>query len=237
PGTGAMAATFVSYPEVKRSSPRSRNLGKGEPDGVIASEAANNAVTGGALIPTLALGIPGDGGTVVLLGVMTIKGVVPGFDLINNNLHVLTGVFLIVLIANVIMFGTGYVGARVFARILRTPEPLMMGSIMILSFVGAFVVRGNPVDVMVCAVAGLAGLILRFARYPIPPIVIGVALGSIFEEKLRQGLIATRGDILAFLVDPIALPIFGITLTMIFGPPVLRRFRGNKGEQTTREKT
>lgn len=218
PGTGAMAATFVSYTAALRTSPRNDNFGKGEPDGLIASEASNNAVTGGALIPTLALGIPGDGGTVVLLGVLTIQGVVPGFDLINNNPQILTGAFLMIMVANIFLFGTGILGARLFAKLLAVPEPLLMATILLFSLVGAFVVRGNPVDLLVCSIAGIVGVVLRFAKYPIAPIVIGMALGKIFEEKLRQGLIATRGDFTAFVLDPIALPIFGLTLTIIGAP-------------------
>ncbi len=224
PGTGATAATFVSYSEIRRTSPRRENFGKGEPDGLVASETANNAVTGGALIPTLALGIPGDGGTVVLLGVLTIQGVVPGYDLINNNPHILTGAFLIILVANFLMFAVGAGGARVFARILAMPEPLMMGMILLFSLVGAFVVRGNPVDLVVCVLAGIAGLVLRFAGYPVAPVVIGMALGSTFEDKLRQGLIHARGDFLLFLADPIAIGVLAMT-ALVIALPLLRRRR------------
>ncbi|MCR9137666.1 MAG: tripartite tricarboxylate transporter permease [Alphaproteobacteria bacterium] len=223
PGTGATAATFISYSQLRRTSPRKENFGKGEPDGLIASEASNNAVTGGALIPTLALGIPGDGGTVVLLGVLTIQGVVPGFDLINNNPQLLTGSFLIILIANLIMFGIGVIGARIFARILSAPEPLLMGMILIFSLVGAFVVRGNPVDVLVAVIAGIAGLILRFAGYPIAPIVIGMALGTTFEGKLRQGMISAQGNFVEFIFDPIALFILAVTIAVVTVPVISKR--------------
>lgn len=223
PGTGATAATFISYSQLRRTSPRKDNFGKGEPDGLIASEASNNAVTGGALIPTLALGIPGDGGTVVLLGVLTIQGVVPGFDLINNNPQLLTGSFLIILIANLIMFGIGVIGARIFARILSAPEPLLMGMILIFSLVGAFVVRGNPVDVLVAVIAGIAGLILRFAGYPIAPIVIGMALGTTFEGKLRQGMISAQGNFVEFIFDPIALFILAVTVAVVTVPAITKR--------------
>jgi len=215
PGTGATAATFVSYSEIKRTSPRAEKMGEGEPDGLVASETANNAVTGGALIPTLALGIPGDGGTVVLLGVLTIQGLTPGFDLAQNNPHILTGAFLIVLVANLIMFGLGAVGARLFARILALPEPVLMGFVMLFSFVGAFVVRGNLVDVVICAIAGVIGLILRLAKYPLAPIVIGMALGTTFEAKLRQGMISARGSFAEFINDPIALGVLAMTALFI----------------------
>jgi len=215
PGTGATAATFVSYSEIKRTSPRADKMGEGEPDGLVASETANNAVTGGALIPTLALGIPGDGGTVVLLGVLTIQGLTPGFDLAQNNPHILTGAFLIVLVANLIMFGLGAMGARLFARILALPEPILMGFVMLFSFVGAFVVRGNLVDVVICAIAGVIGLILRLAKYPLAPIVIGMALGTTFEAKLRQGMISARGSFGEFISDPIALGVLAVTALFV----------------------
>lgn len=230
PGTGATAATFVSYSELRRTSPRRANFGKGEPDGVIASEASNNAVTGGALIPTLALGIPGDGGTVVLLGVLTIQGLTPGFDLVNNNPHILTGAFIVILIANFLMFGIGALGARLFARVLNMPEPILMGLILVFSLVGAFVVRGNLVDLIVCAVAGVAGLILRFAHYPVAPIVIGMALGATFERKLRQGMISARGDFLEFISDPIALAILALTTLIVLAPLLRRRVVASKTE-------
>ncbi len=229
PGTGATAATFISYSELRRSSPRRENFGKGEPDGLIASEASNNAVTGGALIPTLALGIPGDGGTVVLLGVLTIQGVVPGFDLINNNPQLLTGAFLILLVANLLMFGVGAVGARFFARLMKVPEPVLMGGILVLSLVGAFVVRGNPLDIIVAVLAGLAGLAMRFAGYPVAPVVIGMALGGTFEGKLRQGLISARGDFLEFILDPLALAILALAALVFLLPALGRRLPRNNG--------
>lgn len=215
PGTGATAAAFVSYSEIKRTSPRREDMGKGEPDGLIASEASNNAVTGGALIPTLALGIPGDGGTVVLLGVLTIQGLTPGYDLINNNAHILTGTFLMLLVANFIMFGIGMVSARLFGRILNMPEPVLLAMILMFSLVGAFVVRGNGVDVITCVIAGIAGVVLRFANYPVAPIVIGMALGKTFETKLRQGMISAKGDFITFLSDPIALTILAVTALVL----------------------
>ncbi len=228
PGTGATAATFVSYSELRRTSPRAENFGKGEPDGLIASEASNNAVTGGALIPTLALGIPGDGGTVVLLGVLTIQGLTPGFDLANNNPHILTGAFLVLFVANLVMFVLGALGARVFARILAMPEPILMAMILLFSLVGAFVVRGNSVDVIVCAVAGIVGVVFRFAKYPVAPVVIGMALGATFEGKLRQGLISARGDFVEFLSDPIALAVFALTALVVAGPLLSRHRKTEK---------
>ncbi|NIA70823.1 hypothetical protein HBA54_19670 [Pelagibius litoralis] len=218
PGTGATAATFVSYAEARRTSPRRENFGKGEPDGVIAAEASNNAVTGGALVPTLALGIPGDGGTVVLLGALLIQGLVPGVQLFQNNPEIMIGAFIVILIANVLMVGFGALGAQGFRRIMGVPEPLLMGSVVLMSVVGAFAVRGNPIDVVVAVVAGIFGVIMRLAGVPVAPIVIGMALGKTLEQSLRQGLMLNEGSFLAFFGQPIAVVIFLITLFFIAAP-------------------
>lgn len=227
PGTGATAATFVSYAEVRRTSRRAENFGKGEPDGIIASEASNNAVTGGALVPTLALGIPGDGGTAVMLGALLIHGIIPGVQLLNNSPEVLTGIFIVLAIANVLMFVVGALGAQVFTRVLRMPEPLLMGMVLVMSLVGAYTVRGNPLDVMVAVIAGVAGVFMRFLGVPMAPIVIGMALGLNFEESLRQGLMFSGGDFLSFFQQPIALVLFIIT-AVIIAWPIVKAFRARK---------
>ena len=224
PGTGATAATFVSYAEAQRSSPRRDNFGKGEPDGLIASEAANNAVTGGALIPTLALGIPGDGGTVVLLGSLLIQGLIPGVQLFQNNPEIMISAFIVIMIANVLMFVVGALFAQAFTRILKTPEPILMGFVLTMSLVGSFAVRGNPVDVIVSVVAGAIGVIMRLAGIPMAPVVIGMALGKTLEKSLRQGLMLHDGNFMVFFQQPIAAVIFIATL-MIICWPIITRYR------------
>ncbi|WP_422367831.1 tripartite tricarboxylate transporter permease [Pelagibius sp.] len=228
PGTGATAATFVSYAEAKRTSPRRENFGKGEPDGVVASEASNNAVTGGALVPTLALGIPGDGGTVVLLGALLIQGLVPGVQLFQNNPEIMIGAFIVILIANLLMVVFGAIGARGFRRVMGLPEPLLMGWVVLMSVVGAFAVRGNPIDVVVAVLAGLFGVVMRLAGVPVAPIVIGMALGKTLEQSLRQGLMLNDGSFLAFFGQPIAVGIFVITLVFV-GAPIYTAYRKGRG--------
>ena len=237
PGTGATAATFISYAEARRSSPRKHNFGKGEPDGLIASEASNNAVTGGALIPTLALGIPGDGGTVVLLGALIIQGVIPGVQLFQNSPEIMIGAFIVIMVANLLMFVIGAISAQGFTRLLRTPEPILMGFVLLMSLVGAFAVRGNPVDVIVSVIAGIAGVIMRFAKIPMAPIVIGMALGKNLEESLRQGMMLFEGSFLMFFQQPIALVIFIMTLIVVAWP-ILKYIRkkstlGNRNAATS----
>jgi len=223
PGTGATAATFIAYAEARRSSPRSSNFGKGEPDGIIASEASNNAVTGGALVPTLALGIPGDGGTVVLMGALIIQGIAPGVALFKNSPEVMYGAFMVILLANLVMFAVGWLGAYGFARVLRMPEPLLMGMVLLMSLVGAFAVRGNGADVLVAIAAGCIGVIMRIIGIPMAPIVIGMALGKTFERSLRQGLMMNDGNFGTFFLAPIALILFVLTALIIVLPIISER--------------
>ncbi|MEZ5772613.1 MAG: tripartite tricarboxylate transporter permease [Defluviimonas denitrificans] len=227
PGTGAATASFIAYSEAQRTSPRRENFGKGEADGLVACESANNAVTGSALVPTLALGIPGDPVTAVMLGALVIQGVAPGPQLFVNHLDLIYAIFLVLVIVNVVMFAIGALGAPVFTRVLRIPEPILIGLILIISTVGAYGVNGNLFDVWIAFGAGVAGAILRYFSYPVAPIVIGMVLGPTIEMSLRQGLILTRGDALAFFQRPIALMLFIITAAILLWP-LVRRLRARE---------
>ncbi len=222
PGTGAAAATFIAYAEAKRTSKRADRYGTGEPEGIVAAESSNNAVTGGALVPTLALGIPGDGGTAVMLGALLIHGVVPGVQLMQNNPEIMMAAFVTLVFANIFMFFVGLGGAQAFTRLLKMPEALLMAGVLIMSLVGSFAVRGNPLDVIVAIIAGVVGVLLRLAGIPMAPIVIGMALGKTFEESFRQGMMLSDGNFAAFFQQPIALSIFALTL-LIIGWPFLSR--------------
>ncbi|MGK7659788.1 MULTISPECIES: tripartite tricarboxylate transporter permease [unclassified Marinovum] len=223
PGTGAATAAFIAYSEARRTSKRQANFGKGEPDGLVACEASNNAVTGSALVPTLALGIPGDPVTAVMLGALVIQGIVPGPQLFANNLDLVYAIFLCLILVNLVMFATGALGAQLFTRILRIPEPILIGLILIISTVGAYGVNGSTFDIWVAFVAGVAGAVLRCLSYPLAPIVIGMVLGPTIEMSLRQGLILTDGNILAFLARPIALVLFLLTVAILTWPLIRDR--------------
>jgi putative tricarboxylic transport membrane protein len=220
PGTGAATAAFMAYSEARRTSKRKDNFGKGEPDGLVACESANNAVTGSALVPTLALGIPGDPVTAVMLGALVIQGIAPGPQLFINNLDLIYAIFLLLVLVNIVMFMTGALGSTIFTRVLRIPEPILIGLILIISTVGAYGVNGVLFDVWIAFAAGVAGAGLRYFGYPVAPIVIGMVLGPTIEMSLRQGLIVTRGSFQAFFERPIALTLFIITFAMLVWPLV-----------------
>lgn len=224
PGIGATAASMISYAEAKRTSPNREAFGTGEPDGVIASEAANNAVTSGALVPTLSLGIPGDPITAVMLGALVIQGVTPGPRLFVENADLVTFIFVALFFVNIAMYVLGVLLCPVFSRILRMPEPLLLSAVVVLIAIGTFTVNYNPFDLVVALAAGLAGFLLRLGRFPLAPIVIGFVLGPMIEQSFRQGMILQDGNFLSFFSQPIALVLFVMTALFV-GWPIYRGLR------------
>lgn len=226
PGTGAATAAFVSYAEARRSSPNSDNFGKGEPDGIIASEGANNAVTGGALVPTMALGIPGDAVTAVMLATLTLHGITPGVRLMQDNPTLIGAIFAGLFIINLLLLPLGFLTSALAAPLLRMREAFMLTAITLLCFVGVYFARGNLFDLWVMVAAGIGGFILRRQGYPMAPLVIGMVLGPTLEMSLRQGLIITNGSFTAFFASPIAATLIVIATATLSWPVVngLRKF-------------
>ncbi|MFN4087487.1 MAG: tripartite tricarboxylate transporter permease [Alphaproteobacteria bacterium] len=218
PGTGAATASFISYSEAKRTGRFREHFGTGEPEGLIASESANNAVTGGALVPTLALGIPGDAVTAVMMSALIIQGVQPGVRMFADNPEIIYTCFVALVIINLVMLAMAWAGSRLFTAILRIPEPVLLGTIVVLSFVGAYGVRGNSFDLLVALVAGIAGFFLRWGGFPAAPVVIGMVLGPTLEASLRQGLIITDGSFLAFFSRPVAAGLLALTVMILLWP-------------------
>ncbi|MBT3361557.1 MAG: hypothetical protein HN403_18190 [Rhodospirillales bacterium] len=226
PGTGAAVASFMSYAEAKRSSPRRENLGKGEPDGLIASEAANNAVTGGALVPTLALGIPGDPVTAIMMSTFIIHGVAVGVRLFVDSPVIVYTMFVSLILVNVLMLVIGAFGAQFFTRLLRVPEPLLMSMVVILTFVGSYAVRNSEFDLLVTFVAGILGFAMRRNGFPTAPVVIGLVLGPRLEENLRMGLVLSDGNFGTFFESPLVVFLFVLTAALLGWPVIRARISG-----------
>lgn len=228
PGTGAATAAFISYAEARRSAPTRANFGKGEPDGLIASESANNAVTGGALVPTMALGIPGDAITAVMLATLTLHGVTPGVRLMTDNPVLMAAIFSGFFVINLMMLPLGMLVSRMAAPILRIKEAYMLVMISLLCTVGVYFVRGNPFDLLVMAIAGILGFILRRQGYPMAPLVIGMVLGPTLEISLRQGLIITDGSFSAFFVGHPIAAVLTVAAIGMLSLPLIRMFKTRK---------
>lgn len=217
PGTGAATASFIAYSEAKRSGRYREAMGTGEPEGILASETSNNAVTGGALVPTLALGIPGDPVTAVMMSALIIQGIQPGVRLFVDNPEIMDATFMALILANVIMFFVAWLAAPVMTRVLRLPEPVLLTIVLVLSVVGAYGASGRMFDVWLSLGFGVVGFLFRVTNIPVAPIVIGMVLGPIFETNLRQGLLLTDGSFLAFFGPdrPIATLLAGLTLVIL----------------------
>jgi putative tricarboxylic transport membrane protein len=215
PGTGAAIASFVSYSMAKRASKNSDKFGTGYPEGVVASESANNAVTGGALIPLLTLGIPGDPITAIMLGAFLVHGLIPGPNLFIQSAELVYGIFVVMGFIYFVMLFMGYYGSRLFAAVANIREPILVPIILMICFVGAYALNSSLFDVGLSAVFGVLGYILLKLDFPLAPIVMGLILGPIAEEGLRQSLIVSGGSWLIFFQHPISAAFLAITALVV----------------------
>ncbi|PIE33701.1 hypothetical protein CSA56_10255 [candidate division KSB3 bacterium] len=227
PGTGASIAVFLSYERAKKSTASERNqlekVGTGCLEGVFAPEVANNAVTGGALIPALSLGIPGDSATAVLLGALLIKGVVPGHQLFSQNMALVYAIFVALFMSNVFMLMFQLLGVRIFPKVLAIPLSVLVPIILILSLIGSYAIQGQAIlaatfDMGVALALGILGYFFKKEGYPIAPIVLGLILGGMFEENFRRAVKLAGGNYLVFFTKPIALVFIAFALLSVILP-------------------
>jgi putative tricarboxylic transport membrane protein len=218
PGVGATTAAFISYSEAVRWSRKPQNFGTGVPEGIAAPEAANNSAVGGSMIPLLALGIPGSATTAVMLGGLTIHGIVPGPLLMENNTLLVYTVFISMMVANVLMLAFGVRAARYFALILTIPYAYVGPAIVVMCITGVYGLNANLFDIAVMLSFGLIGLLLRAMSYPVASFIIGLVLGPIAETSLRQGLMITQYDYAEFLMRPIAATLLALSAaSLVYG--------------------
>ncbi|MCD4674413.1 MAG: tripartite tricarboxylate transporter permease, partial [Desulfobacula sp.] len=203
PGTGSILASFLSYDVAKRLSKEKDLFGKGTPEGCLASEAGNNAVPAGALIPLLTLGIPGDALSAVLLGVFTINGIYPGPLLLVKEPVLISTLYFSMLLINVAAFVMLIVWLRPFAMIVKVPGRLLAVVIMVISMVGIYAVNTRLFDAGVAIAMGVLGYALLRMGWPIVNLIMGVVLGEIMENRLRETLSLGDGSLAILLHRPI----------------------------------
>lgn len=220
PGIGGVTASFLSY-RMAMSFRKEGDVdfGEGNPDGVIASETANSAVTGGALIPMMSLSIPGDPIVAVLMGGLMLQGIQPGPQLFLQNTDVAQGIFLIFLLGAILLLPLGLVFIRGVVRILKLPQWIIMAGVLMISLVGTYAVARQINDLWLLIFFGLLGYFLRKANYPLAPLVIGFVLGPIFETNFRRTVLVSQGDLLPYLLSrPIALSVLVCVVCVLFVP-------------------
>lgn len=230
PGTGSILAAFLSYDVAKKMSKEPEKFGKGTPEGCIASEAGNNAVPAGTMIPLLTLGIPGDALSAVLLGVFTINGIYPGPLLLVKEPVLISTLYWSMLMINIVSFIMLAVWLKPFAMVIKVPSKLLAVSIMTISMVGIYAVNGRFFDIGVALVMGMLGYILLRLEWPIVNLVMGVVLGGIVENRLRQTLSLSDGNINILFERPICIGLIIITILMIV-IPLIMDFRKSKLQQ------
>lgn len=228
PGAGGPIAAFLAYDQARRFSKEPAKFGKGSLDGVMAPEAANNAVTGGAMIPLLSLGIPGDPATAIILGGLLIHGLIPGPMLFQTNREDVYLVYLAIFGAYIAVVAFQCLAIRGFVRLLRVPPQLMAVGILVMCGLGAFAIRNSLLDVYLMTGVGLVGYLLMRARVPVAPIVLGLVLGPTLEREFRTAVILSEGDYGTFFSSVPAVALYALTLAFM-GWHLLGRAHGRLG--------
>lgn len=227
PGIGATLAAFMGYNEAVRWSKTPEKFGKGELEGVVSSETANNAATGAAMIPLLALGLPGGALTAMMIGVFQIHGIEAGPLVFTNSADLVWVVFAAMFFANVAIFFLGWLQTKTVVHLLRIPFHLLAPAIIMMSVIGAYAKRGLIFDVLVMFAAGLIGYFLRRTGYAIPGIVLGLILGKIGEQTFAQTMQIVSYDPVALMSRPIAGGLIAIGL-ITFGASIWRAVTGKR---------
>ncbi len=225
PGTGSILASFMSYEAAKKSSKHPEEFGKGTPEGCLASEAGNNAVPAGAMIPLLTLGIPGDALSAVLLGVFTINGIYPGPLLLVKEPVLINTLYFSMFLINIVAFLMLALWLRPFAMIVKVPSSLLAVNIMVISVIGIYAVNTRLFDAWVALAMGVLGYILLRLRWPVVNLVMGVVLGEILENRLRESLSQGDGNPLIFLQRPVSLGLIILTALIVVVPLIRDRRR------------
>lgn len=204
PGIGGGIANIIAYSAVKNKSKYPEKFGSGIIDGVVASEASNNAAIGGALVPLLCLGIPGDTVTAMLLGGLTLHGISPGPLMFTQNVDIVYGIFIALLISAVLMLLIEFYGLRAFVALLKLPKSTLLPGIFIFCVIGAFGVNNQMFDVWTVLLFGGIGYFFNKIKMPTAPFILGFIIGPIIEVNLRRGLMFSQGSFAPFITSPIA---------------------------------
>lgn len=222
PGVGATTASIVAYNQAKNASDHPEEFGTGVRDGLVASETANNATTGGAMIPLLTLGIPGDPVAALFLSALMIHHIQPGPLLFQNNAGLVYSFNFIFLISNFLMFVMLLLSARFFAKFLLIPKALILPPILVMCVLGGFLIDNRMGEVWAVLGFGVLGFTMIRTGYPLGPMVLGVILGPVAELELRSGLTASAGSLLPLLTQPVACLFLAAAVLMPFIPCLQR---------------
>lgn len=222
PGAGATLASFFSYLTEKRISKNPEKFGKGAIEGVAAPESANNAASGGAMIPLLTLGIPGSGTTAILMGALIMYNIQPGPLLFEDHPEVAWGLIASMLIGNMMLLILNLPLVKVFAKIIETPKRFLLPIIIAISFFGVYAVQYTVFDLLLLVGCGVAGYFLTKNDFPVAPLVLALVLGPMIENNMRRALTTSNGDFSIFVTKPLSLAFLIVAALWMIIPLVLK---------------
>jgi putative tricarboxylic transport membrane protein len=225
PGAGATIASFVSYGLEAQFGKRRQEMGTGIAEGIVAPQAAATASVGGALVPLLALGIPGSGATAIILGAFMLHGIQPGPQVLATQSAVVYTVFASLYLGLILMCVIGYFAIRPLVRILDMPEAVVSSYVLILCFIGALSIRNDVTDLWLMIGFGVIGYLFERLKFPIAPLVLGVILGPLAEESFMNAMISFSNDWTVFFTRPISGTIVALTIIVLLLPFVQQLLR------------
>lgn len=216
PGGGASMASFIAYAEAKRTSKRPEEFGQGSHEGLAASEAANNAMCGGAIIPLLTMGIPGDAVTAIIFGVLLLHGLVPGPTLLSSHIDVVAPMFAALFVASLLVMISVLIFGPFYMRLARINRGVLYGFIGMISMVGVYASSFSGFQMWMALAIGVFAFAMRRFGYPVVPMLMGVILGPYLEEFMRRSLIVSQGDPMIFITSPGSAAFLLLTLLFVW---------------------
>lgn len=232
PATGSGVAAYLSYDQAKRFSKHPETFGTGDIDGIIASEAANNGVCGGALVPMLTLGIPGDGVTAVMMGGLLIHGLNPGPSLFSKSPDIVGLIFTGVFLASIFLVLFQVVGIKFFIRILNVPLCFLAPALLTLTLIGCYALNNNPFDIFVGLVFGAIGYAMVKGNFPTSPMVLGLVLGHMFESEIRMALQSSLGSLSIFFTRPVSCIVILLAVVVVVKAILDNRRKSKKATES-----
>lgn len=215
PGLGADIAAFIAYGEAKRTAKRPEKFGKGELKGVAAPESANNGATGGAMIPMLTLGVPGDAATAVLLGALTIHGYQPGPLLFRDHIEIVYPIFAGMILCQIALLIIGLGGSRLFARLINIDRTILTPVIFLFCIMGSYAMRFSFFDVGLALGIGVLAYFMEYGGFSVSPILLALILGPMAEQNLRRSLMLSQGNPMIFVTRPISVIFLVLAVFMV----------------------
>jgi putative tricarboxylic transport membrane protein len=229
PGAGSDIAAWISYGVSRKFSKEPEKFGTGHVEGIVDAGASNNAGLGGAWVPTLVFGIPGDSITAIVIGVLYMKGMNPGPTVFLYQPELIYAVFLSFLLANLLLLPLGLIAIKSAKQLLRVPREVLMPIILMFCIVGTFAINNTVFDVGVMLVLGVLAYLMEENGFPVAPAILGLVLGPLLQETFMTSMIKSGGDLLAFFDRPIAAGLGVVTILLWLSPLLIRLHRHWRG--------